>query len=1268
MSDYVDSFIKNHKEYFKRNQKVIESNTWDSNVKYEDTMQTFSEEILSLGDTNQEKKNKALKEIEKEIKSFVDSNKKTKEALFKQENELTTSILGRLSVFILGAEADRALDKTQKFINETVNIITIHVKKCDDYLKYNMDILIKETKTENEVDYKTNEIVFQDTVFNSKIKIQEKLHTLNINNTTDSTLIKFYNERKASLLMKEPLILKREDVKEIVEKIPVDWSLRMSKEMFINMNPRDVPKWNPKKHFFDQEPVTLQFWSEEINKITHGINIGGYFMHPWMYFHLNFFRTPIPQIDGSEPNIKPDLRDNEWFFAENLKACIDDNNPNYYKKALLIYGTRRFAKALRNDQHLYYTDGSIRPIGLAKIGDEIFGSNGKPTNILGVYPQGIIDMYEVEFADGRKSVCCDEHLWTVYDYQAKVYKTLPLKELINGGWSYSRKRTIDKKEGVSTIYKYFIPINKAVEYKSNIKLPIDPYFIGLWIGDGTSKNTSITTIDEEIKNYIIKHATLIKQRIRIEVKSGTDAVTVHTVSTSEGKNNLFNSLKDLKLINNKHIPEIYLQTSVENRMELLRGLLDTDGTINKGGSDISFTSASITLATDVLELTRSLGIYTKLKSYTGSYIKEDGDLNTFYKVLMYTDKDVFKLARKLERVDKNNVNRDGKIERVAITNITKIEPAAATCIRVDNEQKEFITNDFIVTHNSVILASLAHWRTITKFNSFGTIIGGNSSDINALTSKIKTSMTFIEKALQIDILKQEWENGETTFGIKEDASNPIVFSTLIVQNLESGAKNKTQKTAGQAPSVSIYDEIGKYHFLKPYLAALPSFKTPYGFKCITVLAGTGGEADLSKDAVDVLSNPESYDLLPMDWDLLESKIDPEYITWKRRKFATFFPGQMAYETGFIKEKQTFAKFLGIDDSKELDKIGIHTTNWETNKKLLEEELEKARQVGGSKGRLLEQQKKVQYPTDPEDCFMSSNENPFPAAEAKRHKDKLISSGDVGKKVILFEDKNGKISYDSISNKELAEYPFSGGFIDAPVVLYEDLPEKKPVDFLYVGGFDDYKQEESTTDSVGSFHIYKVDIGMDKWCGRIVASIASRPDPHSKLHRQIFYLMKAYNAKTFLENADLGFKDYLDKLRVTDYWLIPATDFKSDMAEKSGGKRLYGWAPTPGNIQFLLRQVIAYCKQEFIIKDEEGNERTVLGVELIPDIGLLDEIIMYNPENNVDRITSFMSCLGHAFYNYNNYFLPKMPSKTTIITERKKEPPKTLAQRMYGNRR
>lgn len=905
MSEYTENFINSHREYFTRNKKIIESNRWNDTDYYNERIGRYSEDLLSIAKIDSEDKDKKLKEIQKEIRSFTEAHKKTKDSLFKQENDLTTSIVSRLKDFIEESKGDREDKQTQNFILETAEIINIHLDKCNKYLNYNLNAVTQETLTEEEADYQASEIVFQDMVFIKKIKIQEDLKKMNIENNADSTKIKFYNNDMAPLIMREPLILLNEDVKLKTENLSVNWDLSTSKEMYINMRPQDIPKWNKNKHYFDQDSVVLSFWISEYNKIKNGVSLGGYYISGWLYFHLNFFRTPIPQQDGTEPNIQPGLRDNEWFFEENLKSCISKEYPGFYSHAMLVYGTRRFAK-------------------------------------------------------------------------------------------------------------------------------------------------------------------------------------------------------------------------------------------------------------------------------------------------------------------------------------------------------------------SVIMASLAHWRTITKFNSFGTIIGGSSSDINALTSKIKTSMTYIDRPFRLDIMKQEWENGETTFGLKEDASTPITFSTLIVQNLEQGTTKKTQKTAGLAPSVSIYDEIGKYAFLKPYLAALPSFKTPYGFKCLTVLAGTGGEAELSKDAMDVLSNPEAYSLLPMNWDLLENKIDPEYITWQRRPFATFFPGQMAYEEGFIKNKMKFSEFID-NPHKELDNIQIEVTNWKDNKEYLERKAEEAKNIKGSKGLLLQQQRKVQYPLDPDDCFLSASQNPFCFEEARRHKDNLEMSGRWDRRRILYKDSQGKIQAD-ISTMPLVEFPFAGGNVDAPYLIFEDIPENTPQIYQYVAGLDDYKQATSNTDSVGTIYIYKYDSFGDPFAKKLVASYSARPEKHRKFYDNCLLLLEAYNAVCFMENEDTGFIEYLEEKHLEDKYLMRAVDFTSSLNITNNAPRKYGWSPKQSKTK-LMNMFINYCDSDIISLNDAGEEITVKGVTRIDDPILLDEIIKFKEDGNFDRVSASLGAIGWLHYLETNYIQPM--NRKPIEEDTK---PRHFQKKIFGSSR
>ena len=310
MSERIDKFIKQHKEYFKRNATVIESNYWDK------------EEDLSR-----------------------------KAKLFKQENDLTTSIVGRLSAFIKIAEADRRLPKTQKFIDETLEIINTHIKKCDNYLDYKLDELIESTDdTDEEIDLKTQEISFQDNVFNEKISIQDKLDSLNLKSEPDDLKFSFYSGQIASLPMAEVLTVVNNDIKEATE------SLNLAKEVTDKTFYKDlleqgkVPQWNEKKQYWEQDKKeVIPFWQNEWLKIKYGFEIDGYFIHPWLYFHINFFKTPIPQPDGSEPIISPDFRDNEWLFVEEIKRAEEMGN-----RGVMLYGSRRLGKSTLMSSYCYW--------------------------------------------------------------------------------------------------------------------------------------------------------------------------------------------------------------------------------------------------------------------------------------------------------------------------------------------------------------------------------------------------------------------------------------------------------------------------------------------------------------------------------------------------------------------------------------------------------------------------------------------------------------------------------------------------------------------------------------------------------------------------------------------------------------------------------------------------------------------------------------------------------------------------------------------------
>jgi len=199
MSVYVDKFIRQHSEYFQRNKAFIEANNWNASDKYKEELQDLKNQLVQISKTLEGDDLAAHQsEITDNITSVGNAHQNTKAKLFKQEQELTTSIVGRLTSFIKMTEkiGDRALPKTQKFIDETVEIINIFIKKCDIYLDYKMDTLTEETTTEQEIELKSQEIKFQDVVFSSKIKIQDNLDSLNIGTTTDNFEVSFLKMKK----------------------------------------------------------------------------------------------------------------------------------------------------------------------------------------------------------------------------------------------------------------------------------------------------------------------------------------------------------------------------------------------------------------------------------------------------------------------------------------------------------------------------------------------------------------------------------------------------------------------------------------------------------------------------------------------------------------------------------------------------------------------------------------------------------------------------------------------------------------------------------------------------------------------------------------------------------------------------------------------------------------------------------------------------------------------------------------------------------------
>lgn len=588
--------------------------------------------------------------------------------------------------------------------------------------------------------------------------------------------------------------------------------------------------------------------------------------------------------------------------------------------------------------------------------------------------------------------------------------------------------------------------------------------------------------------------------------------------------------------------------------------------------------------------------------------------------------------------------------RLRISDIDYYGKYKATCIEVDNKSHQFLTTNFVVSHNTTIMSSLLQMNATMTIGLSHSVVGFSDSDLSNIGEYCEYGLDHVHPFFRINRTKTDWSSG-VTLGKRMSNGVRDVHAIISIANINMGRKTSTQKTAGLTPATAIFDEVGKGPIKKPYTAAMPSYDTPYGWRLSPILAGTGGEVELSKDAQEMFSDPDTYNLMVMDWDILNRRA-MKGKTWKERKWAMFVPGQMA--NSGVKRTIGLGDYLGKPDDKKLNKIKIDATDFEASTNKLNEERKKL----STKDRVAYTSHTMFYPFTIDDCFLSSSQNLFPVEYAIKHKNDLLESGQYsGMLCDVFLESGNKLGTTK-SNKQLAGFPFSGGVIDAPVQIFEMPQSNRFDDFIYVSSLDPYKQAKSDTPSLGAFYVFKRRVGIrDPYAYRIVASYVSRPSSIDQFCRTCEVLQKGYGAICLMENADQMYEQYLNrKSGMPASFFLFAGEAIANKYVKAGSRQnsKLGLYPTPGNQNLLFSCVVDYCWQDFVIgyDDNTGLDITVKGIELIDDIALLDEIIQYKPGLNVDRIISFGHALALARYFDDNNYMPK--SKIDEMNNARKE--------------
>ena len=425
---------------------------------------------------------------------------------------------------------------------------------------------------------------------------------------------------------------------------------------------------------------------------------------------VKFVYAAFPWGEGELAEAKPQ----EWQLS--VLALIRDGLADISTAIrIAIASGHGIGKAGRMDS-LVDTPKGARVWGALRPGDEVFGADGQPTTIKQCKLYRKIPFCRVTFDDDSYCDVSSGHLWNVKGRNdrrtGKGFRTLSTLDIINAG--------VKRSNGKASARQWEIPIQGAVQYPSR-KTTLHPYLMGVWLGDGTRKKAEYTKPQEEIAEKIRSLG--------------------YKVSKTQEKKRYISEISRLmtddvftKYSSERYIPDVYKYNSVENRKELLCGLLDTDGECNKSHS-IQYSTTSKKLAEDILWLVRSLGGKAQLQptNKQGWYYDNNGNkviCKQCYRITIALSFNPFCIKHRRERY-KPNVQH-----RYMCRWIDKIEYIGehdGMCISVDRQDGLYLANDFIVTHNSAIVSWLILWAISTHEDTRGVVTANTDTQLRAKT-------------------------------------------------------------------------------------------------------------------------------------------------------------------------------------------------------------------------------------------------------------------------------------------------------------------------------------------------------------------------------------------------------------------------------------------------------------------------------------------------------------------------------------------------------
>ena len=946
------------------------------------------------------------------------------------------------------------------------------------------------------------------------------------------------------------------------------------------------PNSNPNSEF-------RKFWDEERRRCWEGLirPSDGAWISGFNYWFLNYQPMMVNKItEGRKKAVR----------VESFPFIQEGNVWRYYYLFNAREQGHHAIELAKRGAHPYsqkvFTPKGWRTWGEIQIGDELYGTYGNITKVIDIPYDKECDVYEITLRDGRKILASDEHLWKIDFHNRKDSQIMTTLELLK---EYKRDKKVSERNPSGIEYVCAIHKNEGIEmpYKET---KVDPYTFGLLLGDGcfVHRCCYYTQLEEDVnieKQYIPYN--LIKwdnkYAYRIDIPKWPSILKEYGLYWKKSED--------------KFIPDEYKYNSREVRLNLLKGLMDSDGTLDKSDRYI-ISLSSKKLIEDIAFICRSLGYncsYTiKKTEYKANGVYKE--CLPSYSLTIFTRDIISNLPRKQKRVKKiTNEYTINKEIRTKIIDIKYIGKQQAKCVTVDSKDNCYLIGDFVATHNCAKSYSLSaimghnlilgeseesRRRVITVLTAYQKEYLSDNKDGTLSKFKPAINFSFSHTPFPHLMLKNSpnemsWQMGyKDEYGIERGSLNQV---------LAVSAKDDSEKLRGKRGWI-LFEEMGSFKgLLSLYDITRKSVEDgDYTFATM-YLVGTAAEdeSDFSS-AKTLLYYPEAYNIL---------SVENVYDRPKQGKptFGYFFPSYVNRAGCYNKD--------GVSD---------------VVKALIE---------------ILMQRHKAKYSADPKSVLRVIAEDPITPAEAiikvkaaffpvtalterLQQLDTDVHSFDdvyIGKLVM---NKNGEVEFKPTSDEPIRKYGVEN---DTPgaIEIFE-LPEKdrsgKVPNTRYIIGHDPVDNDQAESSSLSSTFV------LDLWTDKIVAEYTGRQAFAEDNFEIVRLLCLFYNAKCLYESNKKGIYAYFAKMNCT-HLLADTPEYLRDkqmIKYSSFGSNQKGVNATAAINNYangLIRDWL--MKPVTMITTIDGAEQEVVTQNLffLRNRALIEELIAFNPEINVDRI-------------------------------------------------